>query len=49
MIKRQSLPEFALSPLIPISTCDLCDAHKGDTSGAFRVLPPVFMALGGLD
>ena len=22
------------------STCDLCDAHKGDDSGAFRVLPP---------
>ncbi|MFL6660746.1 MAG: ribonuclease E activity regulator RraA [Rhizobacter sp.] len=24
------------------STCDLCDAHKNDGSGAFRVLPPVF-------
>ena len=24
------------------STCDLCDDHKNDTSGAFRVLPPVF-------
>lgn len=24
------------------STCDFCDAHKGDTSGSFRVLPPVF-------
>jgi regulator of ribonuclease activity A len=22
------------------STCDLCDAHKADLSGAFRVLPP---------
>jgi regulator of ribonuclease activity A len=29
-------------------TCDLCDAHKGDTSGAFRVLPPVFKAFGGV-
>lgn len=28
-------------------TCDLCDLHKGDTSGAFRVLPPVFQAYGG--
>lgn len=28
------------------STCDLCDAHKGDTSGAFRVLPPVFKDFG---
>lgn len=32
-------------PLLP--TCDLCDAHKGDLSGAFRVLPPVFQAYGG--
>ena len=30
----------------PLSTCDLCDAHKTDTSGAFRVLPPVFQAYG---
>ena len=31
-----------------ISTCDLCDAHKGDDSGAFRVLPPVFHSYGGV-
>ena len=29
------------------STCDLCDAHKSDASGAFRVLPPVFKSFGG--
>jgi len=28
-------------------TCDLCDAHKNDSSGVFRVLPPVFQAYGG--
>ena len=28
-------------------TCDLCDLHKIDSSGAFRVLPPVFQAYGG--
>jgi regulator of ribonuclease activity A len=28
------------------ATCDLCDAHKGDTDGAFRVLPPVFRDFG---
>lgn len=33
-----STPEFA--------TCDLCDVHKGDASGAFRVLPPVFRDFG---
>ena len=36
---------------IPISTlafatCDLCDAYKNDSSGAFRVLPPVFRDFG---
>lgn len=30
-----------------ISTCDLCDARKGDTDGGFRVLPPVFRHFGG--
>ena len=29
------------------ATCDLCDAHKNDTDGAFRVLPPVFHDYGG--
>ena len=30
------------------STCDFCDVHKGDTSGAFRVMPPVFHSYGGV-
>ena len=30
-----------------ISTCDLCDAHLKDDTGAFRVLPPVFQDFGG--
>ena len=29
------------------ATCDLCDAHKADTSGNFRMLPPVFRSFGG--
>jgi regulator of ribonuclease activity A len=32
--------------LAPFATCDLCDAHEEDTSGAFRVLPPVFRDFG---
>jgi regulator of ribonuclease activity A len=28
------------------ATCDLCDAHKNDTDGDFRVLPPVFRDFG---
>ena len=28
------------------STCDLCDLHKTDGSGAFRVLPPLFRDFG---
>ena len=35
------------SPASP-STCDLCDAHKSDDSGAFRVLPPGFHSYGGV-
>jgi regulator of ribonuclease activity A len=30
-----------------VPTCDLCDAHKNDASGGFRVLPPVFRDWGG--
>lgn len=30
----------------PPSTCDLCDAHRGDTDGGFRMLPPVFRDFG---
>jgi regulator of ribonuclease activity A len=30
------------------STCDLCDAHRADTDGAFRVLPPVFRDYGAV-
>jgi regulator of ribonuclease activity A len=29
------------------ATCDLCDAHKNDSDGALRVLPPVFRDFGG--
>ncbi len=39
------------APTVPassFSTCDFCDAHKGDASGAFRVLPPVFQSYGGV-
>jgi len=31
---------------VDFSTCDLCDTHKGDGSGSFRVLPPVFQDYG---
>ena len=30
------------------STCDLCDAHRADTDGGFRVLPPLFRDYGGV-
>ncbi len=36
-----------MTPDVP-ATCDLCDAHKGDASGAFRVLPPVFRDFGAV-
>lgn len=32
----------------PLSTCDLCDAHRDDASGALRVLPPPWGSFGGV-
>lgn len=32
----------------PFATCDLCDSHKNDTSGEFRVLPPMFRDFGAV-
>lgn len=37
---------MSASPIV--ATCDLCDAHKGNDIGAFRVLPPVFRDFGAL-
>ncbi len=33
---------------VSFATCDLCDTHKNDNLGAFRVLPPVFKDYGGI-
>lgn len=33
---------------ILFTTCDLCDVSKHDTSGTFRVLPPVFKNFGAI-
>ena len=35
-----------MSDPTPFSTCDLCDLHKTDSDGSFRVLPPVFTDYG---
>jgi len=35
-----------MNPNTDYATCDLCDAHKNDASGSFRVLPPVFNSYG---
>ena len=31
----------------PFSTCDFCDAQRDNTTGSFRVLPPLFRDFGG--
>lgn len=36
------------TPAAPFATCDLCDTHKNDSSGRFRVLPPVFRPFGAV-
>ena len=33
---------------LQFATCDLCDARQDDTSGDFRVLPPVFTDFGAV-
>ena len=35
--------------LTSFATSDLCDAHKADASGDFRVLPPVLRNFGGVE
>lgn len=45
----QASPVSAAAPAaVSVATCDLCDAHKNDVSGAFRVLPPVFKSFGAI-
>ncbi|MEC5212145.1 regulator of ribonuclease activity A [Polaromonas sp. CG_9.5] len=39
---------MTLAPSVAFATCDLCDVHKNDSSGQFRVLPPVFKNFGGM-
>ena len=36
------------TPAVSFATCDLCDTHKNDTSGQFRVLAPVFSDFGAV-
>ncbi|WP_199665399.1 ribonuclease E activity regulator RraA [Simplicispira hankyongi] len=41
------MADAAMSPFPFFSTCDFCDLHKTDDSGAFRVLPPSLSSFGG--
>ena len=33
---------------VRFATCDLCDVHKDDSTGCFRVFPPVFRDFGAV-
>jgi regulator of ribonuclease activity A len=47
MLKTEALfIPWRLTFMLNMTTCDLCDTHKNDGSGAFRVLPPVFRDFG---
>jgi regulator of ribonuclease activity A len=41
------LVEGKMTMADPKPVCDLCDAHREDSSGNFRVMPPVFRSFGG--
>ena len=42
-MKAQAMP---ITKLLQFATCDLCDSHKNDSTGNFRVLAPVFKNFG---
>jgi regulator of ribonuclease activity A len=47
LFRKTCFPEcLTMTSSIDFSTCDFGDEHKGDASGAFRVLPPVFRDFG---
>lgn len=39
---------MTIAVAIQFATCDLCDVHKGDSTGDFRVLPPAFKDFGAV-
>ena len=45
-VEKSAMP---ISNALQFATCDLCDAHKNDVSGDFRVLPPVFENFGAVE
>ena len=45
-VENSAMP---ISNALQFATCDLCDAHKNDVSGDFRVLPPVFKNFGAVE
>ena len=49
MVFSPAQGKFSIMPTTALpATCDLCDDHKNDDSGRFRVLPPVFRDFGGV-
>lgn len=40
---------MAIAIALTFATCDLCDVHKSDSTGNFRVLPPVFRDFGAVN
>jgi regulator of ribonuclease activity A len=47
-LAQESNEDLMTTQVHTIPTCDLCDQFKTDTSGRFRVLPPVFHDYGGV-
>jgi len=47
-IVQKGVPAMPLPSVFQFATSDLCDLHKADASGMFRVLPPVFRDFGAV-
>ena len=48
LINEEIVLKMTEASALSFATCDLCDAHKNDSSGNFRVLPPVFRDFGAV-
>lgn len=47
-LSHKRLPSMSTTAPLAFSTCDFCDVQKDDTTGAFRVLAPVFLHFGSV-
>ena len=48
LFDKKGYVAMTIAMALKFATCDLCDVHKSDPTGDFRVLPPVFRDFGAV-